>query len=145
MDFIFIALKKDSYSKKDGENKYNDIIKIKENDKFYYRIYLNDDRNNNDIIAPKIFVQIPYDDNLLISLKQYTWTLDNTEGNREANAVYCKSEANKGEKSIKLIDILNIHGYDNGIDTVDDIRENDILDSTYGSKRKEYKNNKRDY
>jgi len=145
MDFIFVALKKDSYSKKDGEKKLNDIIKIKEKDEFYYRIYLNDDNNINDINAPKIFVQVPADDDLLIRLKQYTWTLDNNEDSREARAVYCKSEASKNEKAIKLKDILSIHGYDNGIDTIDDIRDNDIPNDIYGSKRKEYKNQNRDY
>ena len=83
-------------------------------------------------------MKVPADDNLLSSLIQYTWTLDNIEGNREANAVYSKSVASKKEKSIKLKDILRKHGYEKGIDTTDDIKKNDIPDNIYTTKRKEF-------
>ncbi len=130
MEFRFVALKQDSIATKLGDRKYNDILEVVEDAKTYYRIYLNDLKNDNNRTAPKHFVQVEFDENLLLTLKAYTWTLDN----KERSSKLVKDETEEVYLNDIILKTGNLYTYDGNRD----IRENDISDEIYTLKRKEF-------
>ncbi|WP_446897704.1 hypothetical protein ACSVC9_12000 [Clostridium sp. LBM24168] len=93
MIYKFVNRRQEPYSTKKGEYKLNDIVEIKEEDnKVYYRIYLNN--------AP-FYVKVPADIILLSQIKDITWT-------KEPNTKVIKSNS---AKEIYLSEILKRFGY----------------------------------